>query len=243
MLNLGIVIFDLDGTLVDSMEIYSAAFSQVAQNSCGLSLEESNNIFFDTAGLPLDRQFNLVIEQSNQRENVDTYELVRSFWELVEGSTVSPVENAQKVIQTLAKAGYHLVVSSSSTPKMVIKRLTEAGIVSYFDLILGTNYPSKSMAKGAAHFRRIRQAFSLSAAEFQTQAVFVGDGPHDARIARRAGIPYIHKISHLEVKKTRSFRPDYVIQDLTELIRIFSGINNHRPTFLPISSLTGTKSP
>jgi len=61
MKTLGLLIFDMDGTLIDSMELHAQVFSQILYERFDIPVEVSKTEYLKTAGKPLDEQFKHVI--------------------------------------------------------------------------------------------------------------------------------------------------------------------------------------
>jgi phosphoglycolate phosphatase-like HAD superfamily hydrolase len=225
------------------MDIYTSAFAQVVAEQMGLARELGQEIFLRTAGLPLDQQFKLVRKKAGKRaRSFSIEELMSNFWRIVGTLNISPIANAYEVIRALSLAGYTLVVSSSSTPEVVTTRVKAIGIAPYFRLILGTDYATRSMAKGKSHFRVIRRTLAISLSDFRKHTILVGDGLHDAQIAREAGILFIRKINAVNLGWAYDLQPDYEIKDLFDLILLLSKTSNQGKVFVPLASLSESHS-
>ena len=60
------VILDVDGSLVDSMSVYTKTFSGILSRRFRIPIEESSKYFLISAGTPLDIQFRYVLEKNNK---------------------------------------------------------------------------------------------------------------------------------------------------------------------------------
>lgn len=234
---LGIVIFDMDGTLVDSFGLYTEAFSAVLSQSHGISPAQSREVFLGTAGMPLDEQFSLILADAGTVSTREVHRLVRGFWGLVEDAKADLLPGVADSVRALASAGYSLVVSSGSTPAVVARRIEQAGLTSAFRLLLGSDYESAGMAKGPDHFKWIRRELGISLSVFRRNSVMVGDGPHDVFIAKQAGIISIAKIIEANAERLRHSGADFFIHDLTDLLALLSGPRGGEQVFLPVSEL------
>lgn len=234
---LGIVIFDMDGTLVDSFDPYTDAFAAVLHQHHGVSPAQSREVFLDTAGMPLDEQFELVLGAIGTVSARAVRRLVQEFWSLVADVRADLLPGATDVVRALAEAGYTLVVSSGSTPGVVAQRMEQAGLAGYFRLLLGSDYESAGMAKGPDHFRAIRRELAVSLSAFRRNSVMVGDGPRDAVIAKQAGIISILKITDANAERLRHVGADFFIRELADLRALLSGPRTEEQGFLPVAKL------
>lgn len=240
---LGFVIFDADGTLLDSMDSYSDAFSQVLDRQYDVPPGLSRDIFLRTAGMPLDEQFRLALDDWGDIPNPDIDTLIASFWSLAQQAHAELLPSARAVVRELHSAGYTLIVSSGSLPSLIANRLGQAGIKECFRLLLGTEFGvSAGVRKGIQHFDIIREEFSLSRSELRRNAVMVGDGPHDITIARTVGIISIALWTSRNAQQIREANADIYISNLQELTRILSRQSGSARVFLPVSALLDSRS-
>lgn len=229
----GVIIFDIDGTLFDSMQLYTNTFCNILDEFYKVPVDKSREIFQSTAGLPLDQQFNLAIKDYNHIMNYDSLKLVQKFWDNVSYVDVAVMPNAISVIRQLDKAGYHLVASSGTLTSVINERLKRAGVYESFKLILGTDYHKGGLIKGDSHIHAIMNALLLPYQDVKTSAVMIGDGAHDSILANRFGIIFIGYLK-AGVENTKPIRADIYIHDLLELISLLSNHKNDSSRFLSI---------
>ncbi len=229
-----LVIFDLDGTLVDSMEHYTALFARLLAERHGLNEAFSRAIYESLLGLPPGRQFTDALTRSGHgTETVD--ELTAAFWAVAEVYVPPVFPEVPSVLEALKNAGYALVVSSGGRPAVAQYRAHQAGIEGFFDLILGTDEMVPDMAKGPGHFAIMQEALNLWSDEFRARSAFVGDGVYDIQVARDAGLPAIARVTDASRETLRRAGADYVIDDLTGLRSVLDAIERGRSTSAPAS--------
>jgi len=222
-----LIIFDLDGTLVDSMEHYTRLFCRLLAERHGLDESFSRDIYESLLGLPPGRQFADALTLAGQ-DLTDVEELTAQFWAAAEKHAPPAFSEAASVLQTLTAAGYTLVISSGGRPAIVAFRAHNAGIDGFFALILGTDEAVEGMAKGPGHFAIMREALGLSMADLRERAVFVGDGVYDMQVAREAGIPAVGRVTEENGDTLRLAGAEYLIDDLTGLAAVLEHIERDR---------------
>lgn len=238
MKDLGLIIFDMDGTLIDSMKQYTDAFCIVLEQTYGIDPSLSKEVFHNTAGLPLDQQFQTVISKEKALSKNDINLLIDKFWKHVQNIDMHFMPNADQVVHKLALAGYIMVITSSSIPSVVEYRMKQKGIDHYFKLLLGTDYSSTIMVKGTGHFNIIQHELSITKLDFRNNSVLVGDGPHDITIAKQARIKSISIANSENSVKFKDMGANIIIFNILELIDVLSKVEKGNRVYIPVSQLS-----
>lgn len=222
-----LIIFDLDGTLVDSMEHYTRLFCRLLAERHGLNEAFSRQVYESLLGLPPGRQFADALSLAG-RDVRDVEELTAQFWVAAENHAPPAFPEVISVLQELTGAGYALVISSGGRPEVAAYRTRNAGIDGFFTLVLGTDEAVEGMAKGPGHFAIMREALGLSMAELSARAVFVGDGVYDMQVAREAGVPAIGRVTGENGETLGQAGAGHLIDDLTGLASVLEQIERDR---------------
>lgn len=126
------VIFDCDGTLVDSMPIHFLAWHQT-MSEVGLRFEEDR--FYALGGMPTDRIIELL--SSEQQVPVDPKQTAhrkeRAFLELIH--LLERIEPVVEVAQRL-RGRKPISVASGGFRDIVMRQLTQVKIADWFDVIV-----------------------------------------------------------------------------------------------------------
>lgn len=235
MNSLGLLIFDMDGTLVDSMKQHAAAFGQTLEEEYEIPRDISERLYLDTAGQPLHQQFNQALSTYKNIKIEDLTPNIDKFWMLVQKSQPKLFQDVFHSIKKLSQAGYTLVVISGCTSPVVRAKLNKTGIDVFFRLMLGTDYHIPNMVKGEGHFEVICQELDLKRKEFQTNSILIGDGEYDMKIAKEAGILAAGRRTNDNGRKLKHAGATFLIQNLEELILILQ--SQHSERYRTISSL------
>lgn len=204
-----VVIFDLDGTLVDSMDCLADLASDVIHRYYAMEKTTARRRYFETSGLPFSEQLEKIFPDHhlNQRaaEEFETKKEKSYLKRPLFG-------DAADTVKKLRKKNVKVVISSNNFQSLVDRLLEAAGIET--DVALGFR---PNFQKGEAHFSCIEDRLGTQRKEM----TFVGDSLHDAATAANAGIDFIGKegiVSNEEFK--RHFPDTHVIQNISEIPKL-----------------------
>jgi pyrophosphatase PpaX len=169
------LIFDFDGTLVDSYPLIEAAFAHVMREH---RLDESaRELFRKSRGLPLPEQMKLIAPQMWE-ELVETYRSVDT-----QLGHARVFRGIPTLVRRLHHAGAPLGVVSCKRRVLVEAELEAAGLRSYFDVVIGfedVTPPKPAPDPLLAAIARL--GLSRSA------ALYVGDSMVDLKTGRAARV-------------------------------------------------------
>jgi len=129
-----LIIFDLDGVLVEAKNIHFDALNKALGDKYSISWEEHLSIY---DGLKTNQK----LEMLTDRKGLPS-ELYKKIWENKQKYTSSELlnlpesANLKECMEKLSSDGYKLAVCSNSISKTVLIVLSKLGIINHFDLIL-----------------------------------------------------------------------------------------------------------
>lgn len=173
------ILFDLDGTLVDTMQCYADIAEDVISRRYGISPEEARRLYLKTSGLPFFQQLDVVF--SSHGENAAAaaeYEERKASVSL----TAAMSDSTSNSLKKLVSAGIRLGISSNNFQAYVDQFALRSAVP--FDLAMGYY---RDMGKGCYHFERALNHFQC----FPSELLFVGDSISDAIIAEAAGVEFV----------------------------------------------------
>jgi phosphoglycolate phosphatase-like HAD superfamily hydrolase len=174
----GLLVFDLDGTLIPTMEDYADQAAGLMEAAFTTPFAEARAAYFRTSGLPFEQQLRQLYPDHD-----DTDSVAERFESWKDGYLRGLALGAQVAdLLSAWRAEGYLVAISSNNMEHYVERLARDWPV---DCALGYR-PSDRFAKGEDHFRALEERFGLSRERF----VFTGDSPNDARIARAARVQF-----------------------------------------------------
>jgi pseudouridine 5'-phosphatase len=179
------VLFDLDGTLLDTEPLYTEA-AQAVVGRYGKVYDWS--IKKHVVGGQAQAGAAYTIAQLNLPLTVEQYlaERNRVLYELF--AHVSPMPGAVALVQALRAAGARLAIATSSERALCDRKLAPHPWVSCFEAIVCANDPGVGMAKPAPDlFLAAARVLDVEPA----RCLVLEDTPNGVKAARAAGMPVI----------------------------------------------------
>ncbi|MFA5693025.1 MAG: prolipoprotein diacylglyceryl transferase [Acholeplasmataceae bacterium] len=207
-----IVLFDLDGTLLDTKDdIYNNLRKTFKRFYPGkIFSDEDLKPFF---GPTLNQSFsNLEKDPKKVNKMIDYYKEVAHGDDRAISKTFP---HAYETLKTLKENGFLIGVVSSKIKLMVEKGLRDNDLLDFVDIIVG----SDNVNNHKPHPEPIHHALSLLKIDSHF-AYYVGDHPNDVLSAKEANVTFIgvsYSISYHELLKEK---PDYIIDSLDKLLYI-----------------------
>ncbi len=172
-------LFDLDGTLIDSVDLIMKSFRHTMIAHRGEAPPEE--VWLRGLGTPLWSQLK---EFSSDQEEVNamvaTY---REFNHANHDTMVRPYPGVLETIRTLKEGGKALGVVTSKMRAGTVRGLTCCGLDEFFDMLVGADDTDKHKPDPTPVLVAIER---LNADPATT--IFIGDSPHDLASGRAAGI-------------------------------------------------------
>ncbi|HKB66560.1 MAG TPA: HAD family hydrolase [Pyrinomonadaceae bacterium] len=203
------LLFDWDGTLVDSAQLGLTAFEQS----------------FAALGVTFDREIYRSVYSPNWYSVYEAMGLPKEKWQLADDlwvqhygeQTAQPVSGAQETISGLKQRGYRLGVVSSGSECRVGREMRELGLESFFDTVV-CNEQMKNKKPHPEGLETAMRSLGCSSAA----ACYVGDSPEDIEMGKRAGMLTVGVRSDYPTSwKLKSQEPDILIESLSELLHHF----------------------
>jgi HAD superfamily hydrolase (TIGR01509 family) len=203
------VLFDWDGTIVDSHEL-------------GLSAFEHS---FASLGIAFDHQKYQEVYSPNWYSVYEAMGLPRNKWDAADQlwiqhygeQTPHPVPGAKETISALHQSGYVLGVVSSGSDCRVSREVSELGMTDLFDIVIC----NERMQNKKPHPEGLETALR-ELNRGQDEACYVGDSPEDIEMGKRASLLTVGIRSGYPTSwKLQDSGPDIYLTSLKDLPQHF----------------------
>jgi pyrophosphatase PpaX len=209
-----VVLFDLDGTVLDTHDMILASFRKATQEVLGSIPPEE--LMMDMVGIPLVEQMQ-VISPEHADELVTTY---RANNLLIHDQMVRSFPGTTEALTTLLQAGLRLAIVTSKRNSLAERGLEVFGFERYFELVIGSDDTDTHKPEPAP--------LLLAAERLGVQArtcAYVGDSPYDMQAARAAQMPAIAALwGMFTPQRLRDAGAEYEAASISELPAIIESI-------------------
>jgi pyrophosphatase PpaX len=203
-----VVLFDLDGTIVDSGAMILASFRHATKTVLDRELSESE--LRAAVGTPLREQM-LLIDEERADELVETY---RAHNEPLHDA-LEPCPGMLDALQQLEDEGRRLGIVTAKRRSTVELAFAVLPLSRYFDAVVA----AEDARRHKPHPEPLRRALDLLDARSE-DAAYVGDSPFDVAAAKAAGVFAVAVTwggIHSE-EALRAEEPDAIVSTTAELL-------------------------
>ncbi|MGI9535311.1 MAG: HAD family hydrolase [Thermodesulfobacteriota bacterium] len=179
-LKISLVVFDMDGTLVDTMDNYANYAANLIESYYSVDFFQARILYMDTSGLPFIHQ----LEQIFPKNPLNPY--VSYLFESWKKGTLKYNHHlrfgADNAIRELINKNLVVCISSNNLQENVNR------IVDRWELNINAalGYKYNDFQKGTMHFEWLEKKFGFT----RTQMIFIGDSPNDYKLACAAGVHF-----------------------------------------------------
>lgn len=207
-----VVLFDLDGTLIDSRELVFETFIQVFKEEKPdyvLSKEELYSFF----GPTLETTFSKYFEEKDVDRIIERYQTINR---QLHDKLLKPIDHAKETVKWLHDQGYKIAVVSNKRHAMVEKGLKTSALYPYFEVIMGKEDLPKPKPSASG---LIEATVLLHTGHDNT--IYVGDNAADVMAAKdMAAYSIGFSNDAKQVEKLEEAKPCRIIKNLSELKEI-----------------------
>jgi HAD superfamily hydrolase (TIGR01509 family) len=203
------ILFDLDGTIVDSRDAYLEA-AKTAFHAMGLEPPAMQT----TLQIPKRLEQNLPIDDithTNTARFLDVY--LKAFYAITKVKT-KPIPNIHVALENLQQKAKLALITMRNVPKIAVaKELQQFGLAQYFTCILTTQGTHKPKPSPEAFIK------ALKVIDVQIcDCLIVGDSVIDITAGKAAGAKTIAVLSGLYTKQELAkLNPDLILKNALQL--------------------------
>jgi phosphoglycolate phosphatase len=213
MKNIQNLLFDLDGTLVDSSQTISESIEFALERmgvvpGGGASIES-------VIGASLFDIFRDEFEMSEKQAYV-AIDLYREHYDSLNQAGTRVYENIHDVLPRLKTAGYRLFIATVKPTRIAEKVLSDLGLRVWFDGIAGSSMDSRRRDKSSIIAHALRK-YQLD----PRCSIMIGDRDQDVFGARENGMPAIAVTYGFGSREELdSARPEHLVEGCEEIVSL-----------------------
>ena len=207
------VLFDLDGTLVDSRKAVAACYAQVFKERLGMDFPPPG---IETGDIYAIRPVELFARFAPERVD-ELHQAYQDGYPAAAAQWLTVFDGADRLIHGLVKAGRRPSLVTNKGLARTLIDLARAGIdTQWFDAIVA----AEDTAERKPHPAPILLGLQRAGAD-ATDAIYVGDGPQDVLAARACGMPVIGlTYGFYPAQALAKLEPDALAHSMDELAQL-----------------------
>ncbi|MET3682950.1 pyrophosphatase PpaX [Alkalibacillus flavidus] len=207
------LLFDLDGTLIDSNDLIVESFRYTLKKHTGRDYERDDILPF--IGPPLGDTLQ-TIDPNQVDEMMATY---REHNLSNHDAYIKMYDGVYDVIRQLHEDGYPMAIVTTKIQSSARKGLELTGLDQFFDVVIGLDDVEAAKPSADPVLRGMRAL----GGEIES-TLMVGDNSHDIEAGQNAGVQTAAVGWSAKGRDyVASFKPDYILDDMADLLDIVKG--------------------
>lgn len=174
------VLFDLDGTLADTVDLILRSFRHTMETHLGEAPPDA--LWLETIGRPL--RDSLRVFARSPEEVLRMTETYVTFQRARHDDLVGHYRGVPELLEGLAGAGIPMAVVTSKRREMALRTLDRCGLLPYFEHVVCAD----EVERGKPHPEPVHLAMTRLGVSAGPEVLFVGDSVFDMRAGRAAGV-------------------------------------------------------
>ena len=195
--------FDLDGTLIDTMDGFADLAAEIMAARHGMTAAQGRRRYLETSGIPFRQQLE-VIHPGHVANQPASDEFEQRKRAVCDAATMS--DQTVAALERMRAAGMKLIVSSNSAQHFVDEFAARAAF--RFDIALGFD-AAAGLAKGLPHVLHTCTALGLR----RDDIVFCGDSLKDGELACSCEIAFVGRLGTFTRDEFRRWDPNAAVVD------------------------------
>lgn len=213
------ILFDLDGTLVDTAGDIGAALDALLVENRHKALGEATarSLVGDGARALIEKGWKVAGAPAPDAATLD--KLTERWFQIYEADiarTSRPYPGVEATLEALNDHGLKLGIVTNKADRPTGKLLKALGFEKYFGAVVGGDVPFRK--PDPRHVRVGLAALGSTPAE----TAFVGDSPNDAYSARAAGLPFIAVPYGYALGPVENLRADALLRDFAQIAELIA---------------------
>jgi HAD superfamily hydrolase (TIGR01662 family) len=211
-------IFDMDGTLIDSIDVYFAILKDVMER-LGMELRSPRELLFET--LSQGKKLSDIIfppDLENRRRIVEQFNFLalNAFKETFSRGEVELIDGVIHLFDELKGRGFSLAIVTSSMTEVMVPFLKAKNLHSYLNCVLGRTEVS-NLKPSPDPLLKCMEILNVEPRE----TIYVGDSAVDIQAGKAAGTWTVGVLTGTsDLNRLKAEAPDAVLQSVGDLLTI-----------------------
>lgn len=208
------LIFDLDGTLINSKELIVQAFTQTLSKFHIQFNEEE--MLTTTTGMPLADCYKLLVPDAHHP--YEEFMVEHDQFQVNNMHLAVPFDDTVPTLKKARSSGIKCAILTNRTRRTTYKVLELYNLTQYFEIILAVEdvIIPKPHREGVDRAREVLQTHP-------DKTYMIGDSTHDVKAGKNAGVKTIGVTTGFHPESMKSEQPDYLITTLGEVFTCIQG--------------------
>ncbi|MFZ5611300.1 haloacid dehalogenase [Desulforamulus profundi] len=210
------VLFDLDGTLIDSLPLIRRTYEKVFEE---MNIPWGDAQVMKHIGLPL---VDIAKTFAGEARHPEFFKLYQHHYALEHDELTKPFPGTLEMLETLKSRGFRLGIVTSKTRQVALRSIGFLGIDRYMEVTVAV----EDVTRHKPQPDPVLKALELMQAPVET-AAYMGDSPFDILAAKRAGVTSIGVTWGMSERDELLRRePDRILQQWEDLIPILEAYSS-----------------
>lgn len=208
------ILFDLDGTLIDSIPLIRESFHYAVKKVLGKDLPD--DILLANVGRPLEIQMRLI----NPEKADELLRVYREHNHKHHDEFIKPVEGIKELLKELKEKGIKIGVVTSKSGWLSERGIKICGFEKYIDAIIAADH----VEKPKPHPEPIEKCLEILKCS-KDESVYVGDSPFDIESGKKASVTTIAvPFGPFSRERLLAEKPDFIADTVEELRKILRNL-------------------
>jgi pyrophosphatase PpaX len=209
-MNINTILFDLDGTLIDTNELIIQSFLHTLEKYYPSKYKREDVLAF--IGPPLYDTF-VAMDKERVQEMIDTY---RAFNHAKHDELVKEYETVYETVETLHEKGFKLGIVTTKVRSTVLMGLKLTKLDRFFDCIVALDDVERAKPDPEPIFK----ALSILQSSPQ-ETIMVGDNYHDILAGKNAGTKTAGVAWTIKGREyLEQYEPDFMLKKMSDLLKV-----------------------
>lgn len=214
MPKLNTLIFDLDGTLVNSNELIVSTFAKTLK-ICAPEKCFTRTELIAMMGPPLSETLSPYTQKHTIPELIDVY---RGFYKEDEPKLIKSYEGVKETLAYFAAKGFHMAIVTTKFHESAAPSLVFSGAGNYINVVIGLEDIRKPKPDPEPIFKALSYFPGAN-------AIMIGDVDTDIQAGKNAGLPTVGVSWSYKLEALKQSRPDFMIDRFSDLIGVVERYN------------------